>query len=73
MAIPENLNCMFWSSDKLTGNQTVYNRLNEWDGFWSSDKLTGNQTVENFMFEWVGFWSSDKLTGNQTHLYKTRL
>ena len=38
----------FWSSDKLTGNQTVSVFENVCQLFWSSDKLTGNQTPESF-------------------------
>lgn len=34
----------FWSSDKLTGNQTHHWTIGGSDEFWSSDKLTGNQT-----------------------------
>ena len=62
------MNEAFWSSDKLTGNQTRFCHSNTLIAFWSSDKLTGNQTV----FQGAGpsepFWSSDKLTGNQTEL-----
>ena len=35
----------FWSSDKLTGSQTVLDLRQMVGGFWSSDKLTGSQTV----------------------------
>ena len=36
----------FWSSDKLTGSQTIALVFELRDGFWSSDKLTGSQTDE---------------------------
>ena len=56
----------FWSSDILTGNQTIpfftpFKRL-----FWSSDILTGNQTEGYGIACDELFWSSDILTGNQT-------
>ena len=35
----------FWSSDKLTGNQTNTGTVHTLTEFWSSDKLTGNQTL----------------------------
>ena len=34
----------FWSSDKLTGSQTVAFDAVIFVMFWSSDKLTGSQT-----------------------------
>ena len=34
----------FWSSDILTGSQTLRERLEVADAFWSSDILTGSQT-----------------------------
>ncbi len=36
---------MFWSSDKLTGNQTIWKIRPSTTWFWSSDKLTGSQTI----------------------------
>ena len=41
---PHRVSSPFWSSDILTGNQTI--RLSRWQHlpFWSSDILTGNQT-----------------------------
>ena len=62
----EIANFMFWSSDKLTGSQTVgpASALIPW--FWSSDKLTGSQTYVAGYKRGKEFWSSDKLTGSQT-------
>ena len=57
---------MFWSSDKLTGSQTLVNVWFSRDGFWSSDKLTGSQTELAISRCQPLFWSSDKLTGSQT-------
>ena len=37
---------MFWSSDVLTGNQTLDLGGVPFREFWSSDVLTGNQTDE---------------------------
>ena len=37
---------MFWSSDKLTGSQTIDRTVKASSQFWSSDKLTGSQTLE---------------------------
>ena len=34
----------FWSSDKLTGSQTIETTQIALLQFWSSDKLTGSQT-----------------------------
>ena len=34
----------FWSSDELTGNQTIRLPCRSVAQFWSSDELTGNQT-----------------------------
>ena len=56
----------FWSSDKLTGSQTVSRGLPSIRTFWSSDKLTGSQTEDGRCMAWQLFWSSDKLTGSQT-------
>ena len=56
----------FWSSDKLTGNQTRFVIFGSDGAFWSSDKLTGNQTNHDAVMPTDLFWSSDKLTGNQT-------
>ena len=41
---------MFWSSDKLTGNQTLDFGQSCNTGFWSSDKLTGSQTAHAVRF-----------------------
>ncbi len=57
---------VFWSSDKLTGNQTRSIACLQLLPFWSSDKLTGNQTYKLDNNSNNKFWSSDKLTGNQT-------
>ena len=57
---------MFWSSDKLTGSQTVTGSVIYTTGFWSSDKLTGSQTIDLTVIAASQFWSSDKLTGSQT-------
>ena len=59
---------MFWSSDILTGNQTVVPCRHRVDKFWSSDILTGNQTDVKDAILNDEFWSSDILTGNQTML-----
>ena len=56
----------FWSSDKLTGSQTMHKAGIEIVSFWSSDKLTGSQTNDQVTFHELEFWSSDKLTGSQT-------
>ena len=61
--------CRFWSSDKLTGSQTVVVTLTSRVLFWSSDKLTGSQTTLIDATCLLRFWSSDKLTGSQT-VYK---
>ena len=58
----------FWSSDKLTGNQTAHVTRTRTITFWSSDKLTGNQTIKTAIIPLGKFWSSDKLTGNQTSM-----
>ncbi len=57
---------VFWSSDKLTGSQTVGVDFLVTVEFWSSDKLTGSQTTEIDENAKAKFWSSDKLTGSQT-------
>ena len=56
----------FWSSGKLTGNQTYYAMYVIGEVFWSSGKLTGNQTLGMDKYPIFEFWSSGKLTGNQT-------
>ena len=56
----------FWSSDKLTGSQTLILGATKENVFWSSDKLTGSQTKEPLRRIEERFWSSDKLTGSQT-------
>ena len=56
----------FWSSDKLTGSQTLGFIPQVGCLFWSSDKLTGSQTPAIQGVLDAPFWSSDKLTGSQT-------
>ena len=56
----------FWSSDILTGNQTVVKSSALNVEFWSSDILTGNQTRVPRARRKAVFWGSDILTGNQT-------
>ena len=65
----------FWSSDKLTGSQTVTATKSLTLQFWSSDKLTGSQTAYIASLDLLLFWSSDKLTGSQTqiHLFRSNL
>ena len=58
----------FWSSDKLTGSQTVISCRITVSQFWSSDKLTGSQTRRIIKLEESRFWSSGKLTGSQTEV-----
>ena len=60
----------FWSSGKLTGNQTEGPLHLGADVFWSSGKLTGNQTDAEIHGCVALFWSSGKLTGNQTREYQ---
>ena len=57
---------VFWSSDILTGNQTLIRIDIPRGTFWSSDILTGNQTHAEADGIYTAFWSSDILTGNQT-------
>ena len=45
----------FWSSDKLTGSQTLESFVSPSAKFWSSDKLTGSQTVIATKCYWAGF------------------
>ena len=45
----------FWSSDKLTGSQTVLDLRQMVGGFWSSDKLTGSQTIKGGTLKLGGF------------------
>ena len=68
ISIKDSNKCAFWSSDKLTGNQTQQSSTYCPCKFWSSDKLTGNQTRRIAESGVPMFWSSDKLTGNQTQI-----
>lgn len=58
----------FWSSDKLTGSQTVRSCRITVSQFWSSGKLTGSQTATLTYFHGWSFWGSGKLTGSQTEV-----